>query len=260
MTKRGQRKRGQQRRPRIQPNPAKSSRQDATKNPQDHRSDGKTATLPKEAKTDKRSRALERILTLPERPGRVMAGLLFLAIIVFGNLAAPAIADPASAPRPWSYLTDGLCVAVVFGATSTLTTLAYCLIVFRDVEPTTNFLKWVAQNAGIGAVLGTLLGCRMALPLVEAAKRPGGQSLSFVGFLGIVSNTATMLTLLMIAACWWRLAGLVKEISSANAERATRPRWAVPRWAKTAGLRFVTLILSNLGGVLAAQAVWMMLN
>jgi len=87
---------------------------------------------------------LQQLLSLPERPSRILAGVLFCAIIVFGNLAAPAIVDPASVQQPWSYATDLMCAAVVFGATATLTTLAYCLVFFRDVLPTRNFLTWVA--------------------------------------------------------------------------------------------------------------------
>lgn len=248
-------------RSRQKPSPAPLAEPEFVKAPESKKPDTKKTASQTQSKGGRRAEERpQRLLSFPERPGRLLAAVLFGAIIVFGNLAAPAIVDPASVPQPWSNVTDWVCVAVVFCATSTLTSLMYCLMFFRDVEPTRNFLRWVTQYAGIGAVLGTLLGCRMALPLVAISKSPGSQPFSFVGFLGVVSNTATMLTLLMIAACWWRLAGLVTDIARTSAEEATPPRWAVFSWLKTTGLVLVTLVVSNFGGYRAAEAVWIMLN
>jgi hypothetical protein len=189
-----------------------------------------------------------------------MAGVLLCVTIVAGYTAAPQVADPNSVPRPWSYLTDSVCALVTFGATSTLTTLAYCLVIFRDSEPVRKFLNWVAQNAGIGAVLGTLLGCRMALPLALTAKPATGQDVNFVGFMGIVSNTATMFTLFMIATCWWRVAALVTQIGRVGVEQGEGLFERVTYWARTKGLGIVAVLLSNYAGLSAAAGVWQMLQ
>lgn len=224
------------------------------------------SSAPATAEGDRRSAGdtgpggLRRALDLPERPGRITAGLLFLAIIVFGYEAAPQLADPATVSGAWEVYSNGLWAAVAFGATATLTTLAYCLVFFRDVEPTRKFLTWVAQYAGIGAILGTLLGCRMALPLVIASKQPGGQAFTFSGFLGMVSNTATMLTLLMIATCWIRMWGVVSAIARANAAETPVSRWRFVGWVKTTALVVVTVGVSNLVGLRAANAVLVMLG
>jgi len=42
----------------------------------------------------------------------------------------------------------------------------------------------------------------MAMPLVAISMETGSQPFNFLGFLSVVSNTVTMLTLFMIAACW----------------------------------------------------------
>ncbi|HKS47971.1 MAG TPA: hypothetical protein VJT49_23235 [Amycolatopsis sp.] len=198
-------------------------------------------------------------LSIPERPSRLLSGALFLAIISVGYLAAPAVVDPATVPRPWSYITDGLWALVVFGATSTLGFLLYCLTFFRDSEPTRKFLTGITQYAGTGAVMGTLLGCRMAIPLVAASKTVG-QPFTFVSFLGVVSNTATMLTLLMIAMCWRASLGLAMECARVSADEETPRHWTLPDLMKTKGLVAIIALTANLVGGQAAWAVWIMLN
>jgi hypothetical protein len=173
--------------------------------------------------------------------------MLLVAIILGGHLAAPAIKDPASVHRPWTYAVAALASLTIFGATATLTTLGYCLAFFRDVQAGRDFFKWVANYAGFGAVLGTLLGCRAAASLAG-----GRHPVAFTEFLGVIGNAATMLTLLMIAICWWRLWGVVRTIahSTAGNSPTSQLRWL---WSRST---FVVSFAGNLAGIHAAYGVW----
>lgn len=193
---------------------------------------------------------------LPERPGQITAGILLGVIIVAGHQAAPAVINPSSVPRPWLFVLAGICACAGWGATATLTTLAYSMIFFRNVEPARAFLRWVAHYAGIGAILGTLLGCRVAWSLASTTKTDG-QPYTFLDFLSEVSNTATMLTLLMIATCWWRLRLVLKRIADASlAETPTSTTGrTLPRWTKDGLPTFVALFAGNLSGFFAGWSI-----
>lgn len=202
---------------------------------------------------------------LPERPHRFFIGILLVLIILVGHLAAPAIADPASVPRPWSFVVAILVAATMGLSTATLTSLVYCLAFFRDVEPARNLLKWIANYAAIGAILGTLLGLRMAGPLLaDAQQHPTAQHVTFVGLLGTVSNTATLFTLFMIAVCWLRIPVLIKEVAADSTSASHTSSKPLPAWTRHPKLRwlqnFSLVVVGNSAGLWASIAVWNILQ
>lgn len=176
-------------------------------------------------------------------------------VIGGGWYGAPYVADPASVPRPWLYVVAVVAAVVFFAAVSTLTLLGYCLVVVRHATAATTFLTRVGNYSAIGAIAGTLLGLRVAAPqLADSPQEP-----TFVELVGVVGNTATLLTLVMIAACWPSLLGLVRATKDAAMERlaATHPlfRWAtnpkINRWFVP-----VAVLSSNSAGVTAGFAAW----
>lgn len=194
-----------------------------------------------------------------------MIGILLVLIILVGHLAAPAIADPASVPRPWSFVVASLAAAIVGFSTATLTSLVYCLAFFRDVEPARNLLKWIANYAAIGAILGTLLGLRMTGPLLtDTQQHPDAQHITFVGLLGTISNTATLFTLFMIAVCWLRIPFLIKEVAADSTAASHTSSQPLPAWTRFSTLRrlqiFSLLLVGNFAGLWAGYAVWKILQ
>jgi hypothetical protein len=91
-----------------------------------------------------------------------------VAIILLSGLAAPYVADPA-AVKGWPKYVVAISLAGVAGfSAATLGFLGYCLA-FARTKSTDDFLQKVLFRAGVGAIFGTLLGLRIAPPIVGAA-------------------------------------------------------------------------------------------
>lgn len=150
---------------------------------------------------------------------------------------------------PWSHIIAVLAALIIGGATATLGTLVYCVAFFNDIQTNRHFFRRVANYAGSGAILGTLLALRTAFPL-SLQRRP----ITFNEFLGVIGNAATMLTLLMIAMCWFRLwlevRGIARESADSSKSRYMSKFQRVPT--------FFFLWLPNLVGTYAAFGVWQM--
>lgn len=195
---------------------------------------------------------------LPEAPGPIVMTILVALVIVGGHLAAPYIADPASVPRPWLYIVAGLLAAITFLAVATLTELAYCIRFLRSLPSSKRFFSFIGNYSAVGAVAGTVLGLRMAGPLlIDSQRHPSPNGFHFGDLLGVVGNTITMLTLFMIALCWPYAWGPVREVAreerSKLGEARKRSRMSAPT------LAFPVLMAGNFGGLYAASAVWRIL-
>jgi hypothetical protein len=174
---------------------------------------------------------------------------LLVFVILGGHLAAPYIADPASIPRPWLYIVAVVASVATFAAVATLTVLAYSIRFLRFLPAAKRFFSFVGNYSAVGAVAGTVLGLRMAGPLLIHNKNFG-----FADLMSETGNTITMLTLLMVALCWPYAWGPVLAIS--RAERATSAVRRMP----AATLAFPVLIAGNLGGLYSAAAMWRILT
>ncbi|MGI5499352.1 hypothetical protein [Lentzea sp. CA-135723] len=193
----------------------------------------------------------DQSFALPERPSQAVAGVLLALIIVFGHRAAPAVLDPTTVPARWLPVVAWVCAVTAGAAAATLTTLVYSMVYFRDSEQSRAFLKWVAHVAGVGAALGLLLGLRVAWPLVDA-----GKPFTFLDLMSEVSNTATFMTLFMIAVvCWWRLYPVVRKISRASARQPGTGFWARPPRFVVNGQVAICLGIGNFTGLWVTLAV-----
>jgi hypothetical protein len=125
--------------------------------------------------------------------------------------------DPNTLPSPAREIVAWVAFAVFFSATSTLVALGY-LIVFRRAaltdrvsqklqEAADELMKTVLTYAGVGAVIGTLLGLRLAASLLGIS-RPLPRLMEYVGVLG---NMITIFTLVAIAPCWGLVIHLAKD-------------------------------------------------
>jgi len=195
---------------------------------------------------------------LPEAPGPITMTILVAFVIIGGHLAAPYIANPASVPRPWLYVVAGLLATVSFLAVATLTELAYCIRFLRSLPSSKRFFSFVGNYSAVGAVAGTVLGLRMAGPLlIDSQRHPSASGFNFGDLLGVVGNTITMLTLFMVALCWPYAWGPVREIAKEERSKLGDSRKRSRRSASA--LAFPVLMAGNLGGLYAASAVWRIL-
>jgi hypothetical protein len=203
----------------------------------------------------------------PSNPGAFVVVAL-LALVVFGSdLAAPYAADPGSVPRPWLYGVAVLAWFTVWGSTVTLTCVFYCLIFLRTVDAARAFLQGISNYTAIGAIAGTLLGLRLADPILLVRQgSPDAPELTFVEFLGLVGSTAMVLTLFAIACYFpwvlgplratWKL-GLNRTFAAYDELEPSWLRRIRPRGAGV--LTFIVILGANWEGHQAAQAVWRML-
>jgi hypothetical protein len=120
--------------------------------------------------------------------------LLLGAIIVLGHLFGPYIAHPSRLRGAWLDLYAILMSVMAFAATSTLTSLAYCLVALRKSELAKKFFEAISVRSVVGVVLGSLLGLRLAASV---------HGMSFDEYTAEIANLATIFTLIMIASCWW---------------------------------------------------------
>jgi hypothetical protein len=183
---------------------------------------------------------------------------LLLFVILGGHLAAPYIADPASVPRPWLYIVAAVASIATFASVATLTVLAYSIRFLRFLPAAKRFFSFVGNYSAVGAVAGTVLGLRMAGPLlVDSMRHPATKRFDFTDLMGVTGNTITMLTLVMVALCWPYAWGPVLAITRAErAGSADSPGRRVP----AAALAFPVLVAGNAGGLYAAGAMWRILT
>lgn len=194
---------------------------------------------------ESRSETIADNALLSINPGTVLMALLMALIIFAGHLAAPYVAEPSSVPLPWRLPIAGLLAVVAGLSTATLTCLAYSLVFLNDLAGVKRFSQAVGQYAAMGAILGTLLGLRMAVPLLNDSVSTHHGRLDFTAYISTLSNTATIFTLVMISACWWRIMGFFLSYGP-----TTRQKW----WARA------FLAGGNWFGFQAGSAVWSMLT
>jgi hypothetical protein len=158
---------------------------------------------------NRRRKPLPLDLSAAERIPKVLR-LLALPVagsVVFAELVPQYFLDPKMIPKPWIDIVGWLGFLTIFSATAALAFLGYVFIVgfVSDTinKIATEFEKAIGVSAAVGATLGTLLGLRLAAPLmnpgpfVDSPPRP-----TFVEYIGFISNMATVLTLFMVAICW----------------------------------------------------------
>lgn len=132
-----------------------------------------------------------------------LAMLLALsAVIILGHFSASYIADPSRISGGWRYFYAVAMGVTGFLSVSTLTILGYCLIALRSSDLSRKFFDTISIRSVIGAVLGSLLGLRLAESLPK---------MSVPDLMGYVGTLATVFTLVMIATCWPFAWGPAKE-------------------------------------------------
>ncbi|AVT28275.1 hypothetical protein C6361_00800 [Plantactinospora sp. BC1] len=154
------------------------------------------------------------------QPGPALAVLLLVGLFAAGWLAPRYVADPTAVQGSARYVVAAGLAVVAFLAFSTLNLVAYCLIVARRSEPTKRFVAAVGNRAAIGAILGTLLGLRMATMMAD--RTAGGtvtEGITFLEFESNLSNTITLATLALIGTAWPYCWGPVKTSMAAFAAK-----------------------------------------
>ncbi|MBO4272722.1 hypothetical protein [Microbispora triticiradicis] len=199
---------------------------------------------------------------MAEGPSRFILFLL-AALIPSSGFVASSIADPASIPRPWSFVVAVILCMITFLSTSVLAALAYSFMYLRDMDEAQRFMKAVANHAGIGAIFGTLIGLRLAEPLlIESRRHQPVQNVEFVDFISLISNTATVVTLALIGLCWVPTVGLMKAVMRANVGTDDTSKfyrfWLSVELRKLLALS--VLLAANLVALKAAFSVWVMLD
>lgn len=202
---------------------------------------------------------------IPETPAPLIVFLLLAFVVLAGHRAAPYVADPQSVPGPWRDVVAAALAAVVYLSLSVLTTLTYCLLALREVELAKQFLRRVGAYSALGAALGTLLGAKIALPLwSDRSTSPGVTELTFVEWVSIVSNTATVMTLLFLALCWPYAYGPVRASMAHLLRRSSDGRQPYvetnPRKALAIAVALLVLFSGNFAGLQAGVATWQMLK
>ncbi|MDG4784824.1 hypothetical protein O7626_02560 [Micromonospora sp. WMMD1102] len=154
------------------------------------------------------------------QPGPVLAVLLISGLIAAGWLAPRYVADPTTIAGPARYVVAAGLAVIAFLSFSTLNLVAYCLIVTRQSEPTKRFVSAVGNRAAIGAILGTLLGLRMASMMGDRpVEDPAVQPTTFLDFESNLSNTITLVTLALIGTAWPYCWGPVRASMTAFASK-----------------------------------------
>ncbi|MEV2237444.1 hypothetical protein [Micromonospora sp. NPDC049891] len=188
------------------------------------------------------------------QPGPALAMLLLAGLILAGWLAPRYVADPTTVDAPARYVVAAGLAVVAFLSFSTLNLAAYCLIVARKSEPTKRFITAIGNRAAIGAILGTLLGLRMATMMDgQPAGDPDAPATTFLDFESNLSNTITLATLTLVGTAWPYCWGPVRAAMTAVA--STPP---LKPYARVTGLVLGTVLLlsSHFLGLGVAMAVY----
>jgi hypothetical protein len=187
------------------------------------------------------------------------------AVIVLGHFSASYIADPSRISGDWRYCYAVLMCATVGLSVSTLTIVGYCLIALRSSELSQKLFETISTRSVIGAVLGSLLGLRLAESLPK---------MSFPVLIGDVGTLATVFTLVMIATCWpfaWGPAqeaaqsivqALMQDIRSLSSKvREADKTGSKETWAGRGhkGLAFLIVLSANATGLPVAISVYRMI-
>lgn len=192
--------------------------------------------------------ALDGIMDRAAHPGRLVTWLVVLFIVVAGWKWPRYVVDPLSAGGA-AHRAVAVAVAVVlFLSFSTLTILAYCLLLGSSSEVNKRFLGAVLNRAGIGATLGTVLGIRLAPALLAPAT---GAPASLPDYLSDVGNAATLLTLVLISTAWpYSVGPLMRAVADSLARINIRVPERRRRW-----VALPVLLAVNGTGVSLAWAV-----
>lgn len=173
------------------------------------------------------ARAL-KIMEASELPGNVVVGLASVAVIAIGWYRPRFFINPI-AVRHLRHVVDGSIALTLFLVISTLTLFLYSSLYGRDNEVVKKFTYVVLNRAGIGAALGTLVGCRIAPVLLAPTS---AHRASFPEYLGDVGNIITLMTLAFVGTAWIQSIGAFKSATTARSTSADvssrRPPFPVP--------------------------------
>jgi len=176
-------------------------------------------------------------------PNRVFMFIMVFLIVPIGWRGASYVADPATLPEPWLHVFAWAAAAATYLSTVVAVVFGYVFAFPRDVRAARVFAGIVANYAGIGALLGSLLGLRAAYPLYY------DENYSFVRYIGIVGNSTMALTLAAVALCWLLSVGAVLDVLRANFPESRLHR----------AVAFALLLVANRVAWASADAVWHML-
>ncbi|HEU0088434.1 MAG TPA: hypothetical protein VFQ77_12420 [Pseudonocardiaceae bacterium] len=203
-----------------------------------------------------------RTLSAEPKTATVLGVTIFLILVSI--FAYRHVMDPGLIERPWLYVVAAFVAAFTFLAASSLTIMTYCFMFHRNTAAARAFLGSVGNFAAIGAVLGTLLGLRLAVPFFnEIQSHPADHKQPFMELMSLIGNTATILVLLMIGFCWVRAVGLViltmrKNVGTSGAQTDEAKSWTT-NWSRRV-LSVGLLIVANYVGLRTAWAIWFILT
>ncbi|HEU0088763.1 MAG TPA: hypothetical protein VFQ77_14150 [Pseudonocardiaceae bacterium] len=220
------------------------------------------ASITKSQQSEDPDARILRTLSAEPNTAAIWGVIAFLFLVSI--FAYRYVMDPGLIARPWLYVVATLIAIFTFWAASNLTTMAYCFLFHRDTVAARAFIDSLGKFAAIGAILGTLLGLRLATPFLdEIQNQRTGHRQPFMEFIGLIGSTATILTLLMVGFCWVRAVAAVKltmrkNVGTSDAQigeaKSCTTKWS--RRVLSAGL----LIGGNYAGVKAAWAIWFILT
>jgi hypothetical protein len=180
---------------------------------------------------------------------------LLAGLIVPAGWVPQYFVDPRTLPPGWKEAVAVFAFAVVFSATATLAFLGYLLVIQRAARSaqvigrfkvaSDELMTMVASYAGVGAILGTLLGLRLAAPLqVALPLNPNpAPPPTFMEYVSLLGNVITIVTLVMISACWGLVIHIIvqawKDDRASHSSRTTRIRWL----ATSPAVRLIALVL-----------------
>jgi hypothetical protein len=191
--------------------------------------------------------SLDRILDRATHPGPFTIGVI-LAAVVIGTGWPQYVVDPTLVGGQAHEVVAYLIAAVLFLSFSTLSLLAYSLVLGNASTASKKFAAAVLNRAGIGAALGILLGVRLAPALLDP-RSP--HKVPFPEYLSDVGNAVTVLTLVLISTMWGYAVGPFRQVVIDSLERLPF-RTSLPIRKVIA---FLIISAVNLPGIYLAQAV-----
>ncbi|MFI6928373.1 hypothetical protein ACIBIZ_51195 [Nonomuraea spiralis] len=179
--------------------------------------------------------------------------LLLAGLIVPAGSVPQYFVDPRTLPPGWKEAVAIFAFAVVFSATATLAFLGYLLVLQRAARSaqiigrfkvaSDELMTMVASYAGVGAILGTLLGLRLAAPLQVALPLNPTPPPTFMEYISLLGNMITIVTLVMISSCWGLVIHIIvqawKDDGASHPSRTIQIRWL----ATSPAVRLIALVL-----------------
>jgi hypothetical protein len=210
-----------------------------------------SSTSVERAPEDPHARTLRRVSAEPS-PVLIVGVVVFvIAVSISGGRY---VLNPNLLAEPWRHIVGVLAAVFTFLAMSTLTSMAYCFMFHRNTTVVRAFVATVGNFATIGAILGTLLGLRLAVQFgVELRQNRGDHEQPFMDYVSVAGSTATVITLMMIGCCWVRSWGVVQSTIWHNvgaADTHSRTVVAIRRW-----LPLVIITGANFVAIEAALAM-----